>query len=229
MTSHETSALSLLNLVRQQTDHIGVGVSFGKDSLAVLDLCSRVFPRISAYYLFRVRNISLIEQWRDWAEKRYHIQVMMLPHFDLSRCYQHAVLRPHIDRKIPKIKMLDIENYFKAQTGCSWLAYGWRRNDSFSRALIMKQTGGFDEKNHRVFPLRSFTREKVLTYLDDHHIPRPPRLGRDEQGGLDFHPAALRELKEHYPEDWAKWQRDFPFSGLQLIDNQSEAIEGKFG
>lgn len=229
MKTHETSAINLLNLVRQQTDHIGIGISFGKDSLATLDLCSRVFPKISGYYLFRVRKISLIEDWKEYVERRYKITIMMLPHFDLSRCYANAVLRPHLEHKIPKIKMVDIETYFKVQTGCNWLAYGWRRNDSFSRALIMKQTGGFDEKNKRVFPLRAFKRMDVFQYLDDRQIPRPPSLGRDEQGGLDFHPAALKELKEHYPEDWARWERDFPFSGLQLIDNQVEEVGGKFG
>jgi 3'-phosphoadenosine 5'-phosphosulfate sulfotransferase (PAPS reductase)/FAD synthetase len=228
MKPHEKSAISLLNLVRQQTDKIGIGISFGKDSLTTLDLCSRVFKKIYGYYLFRVRDISLINDWKAWTEARYGIEIMMLPHFDFSRCYSNAVLRPHIDHKIPKVKMKDIEDYFKAKTGVEWFAYGWLRNDSFSRALIMKQTGGFDEKNKRVFPLRAFKRSDVLQYLDDHNIPRPPSLGRDEQGGLDFHPEALRTLKEQYPDDWARWQKDFPFAGLQLLENQAEEIDRKF-
>lgn len=228
MTPHETSAYSLLNLVRQQTDTIGIGISFGKDSLTVLDLCSRVFPNIHGYYLYRVQDISLIGDWKVYTEKRYGIKIMMLPHFDLSRCYKNALLRPHLDKKVPRINMKDIEIYFKAQTGCDWMAYGWRRNDSFSRALIMKQTGGFDEKNRRVFPLRSFTRTNVLNYLKEHDIPRPPALGRDEQGGLDFHPEAIRTLKEQYPEDYERWIQDFPFSGVQLFEKDPKK-ESSFG
>lgn len=228
MKTYERSALSLLNIVRQQTDSIGIGISFGKDSLTVLDLCSKIFNKIFGYYLFRVREISLIEDWRRWVKSRYDVDVMMIPHFDLSRCYSNAILRPHLERKVSKIKMSDIENYFKNKTGVEWFAYGWRRNDSFSRALIMKQTGGFDEKNKRVFPLRSFTRNNVLQYLDENNIPRPPSLGRDEQGGLDFHPEAIRTLKDQYPEDYRRWLVDFPYSGLQLIENQVDNYSGKF-
>lgn len=230
MKPHVTSAINLLNLVRQQTDTIGVGISFGKDSISVLDLCSKVFPKIYGYYLFRVRDISMIEDWRRFVKKRYKVDVIMIPHFDLSRCYKNAILRPHteIAINVSKINMKDVETYFKNQTKCDWLAYGWRRNDSFSRAIIMKQTGGYDEKNKRVFPLRSFKKSDVLEYLKDNNIPRPPSLGREEQGGLDFHPEAIRILKEKYPEDFKRWVKDFPFSELQLLANQVYNFDKNF-
>ncbi len=230
MKPYITSAISLLNLVRQQTDTIGVGISFGKDSLSVLDLCSKVFPKIYGYYLFRVRNISLIEDWRQYVKQRYSVDVVMIPHFDLSRCYKNGVLRPHTEQaaSVPKITMKDVEVYFKSYTGVEWLAYGWRRNDSFSRAIIMKQTAGYDEKNKRIFPLRSFKKSDVLEYLKDNNIPRPPSLGREEQGGLDFHPEAIRTLKEQYPEDYKRWDTDFPFSGLQLLANQVDNYDKNF-
>jgi 3'-phosphoadenosine 5'-phosphosulfate sulfotransferase (PAPS reductase)/FAD synthetase len=224
MTTHEFSALNILNVVRQQTDRIGIGISFGKDSLTTLDLCSKVFDNLHGYYLYRVENLRIIREWQKFTESRWPIKIHMYPHFDLSRCYSNAVLRPHSDQSanVPRITLVDIENYFKTQTGCIWMALGWRRNDSFSRALIMKQTGGYDPKNTRVFPLRAFTRRHVLEYLKENNIPLPPGLGRKEQGGLDFHPEALRTLKEQYPDDYAKWLTDFPFSDMQLLDNYKE-------
>ena len=48
MKPHIASALNLLKCVRQSADAIGVAVSFGKDSLVTLDLCSRIFKRIEA-------------------------------------------------------------------------------------------------------------------------------------------------------------------------------------
>lgn len=217
------SAMSLLRLVRQESDAIGVAVSFGKDSLATLDLCCQVFERVEAYYLFRVRDLDIVKGWARTVKKRHGVNVRMYPHFDLSRCYKHAVLQPHwrgLD-DVPKINMADIETYFKAEAKIDWIAYGWRRNDSFSRALIMKKCAGYDPDAQRVFPLRSWRRQDVYAYLEERGIAAPPKLGRKEQGGLDFHRGALEELRKKYPADYAKWLRDFPFSEIQLLEQST--------
>lgn len=212
------SSRNLLQVIRQSTDAIGVAVSFGKDSLSTLDLCCGLFPRVEGYYLFRVAGMRIVEEWRAMVRRRWGVEVRPYPHFDLTRCYRFAVLRPHFKdfQKAPKIDMADIEAAFRAEAQVEWIAYGWRRNDSFSRALIMKACAGLDPKTRRVFPLRSWSRAQVMAYLGRKKIPLPEGLGRKEQGGLDFHPAALGYLKRHYPDDWEKWQRDFPFSGLQI-------------
>jgi len=212
--THINSALNLLHAVRASTDAIGVAVSFGKDSLATLDLCCRVFDRVEGFYLFRVRDMGIVKHWCDCVSDRYGVQVRQYPHFDLSRCYRHSVLQPHWAnaREAPAIKMADIENAFRADAGVDWIAYGWRRSDSFSRALIMKQCAGYDDRARRCFPLRAFKRGDVYDYLRRRRIELPPSFGRKEQGGLDFHPEAIKTLREQYPADYARWVADFPFS-----------------
>lgn len=218
MSPHIASSVNLLRLIRQETDAIGVAVSFGKDSLAVLDLCCAIFKRVEGYYLFRVRGMTIVDEWSEAVRRRYGVEVRMYPHFDLSRCYRNAVLQPHWVglEKTPKINMRDIDAHFRNEADVSWVAYGWRRNDSFSRALIMKKCAGYDPSGRRVFPLRSWRRKDVYDYLAERQIPLPPGLGRKEQGGLDFHSGALQTLKDQRPDDWARWLQDFPFSGLQL-------------
>lgn len=70
-------------------------MSFGKDSLCTLDLCTQIFPVVEAYYLYRVRGLRVVRYWANKVRQRYGIKVHMYPHFDLSRCYRHAVLQPH--------------------------------------------------------------------------------------------------------------------------------------
>lgn len=213
---HVQSATNLLRIVREQTDAIGVAVSFGKDSLATLDLCCRLFNRVEGYYLYRVPNMDIVAEWCAEVYARHSVRVREYPHFDLSRCYRHALCQPHWRGlgKTPKITMADIEATFRADADVEWIAYGWRRNDSFSRALIMRKCAGIDFVSRRVFPLRSWRRADVFGYLDGRRIPRPPGLGRSEQGGLDFHPEALAYLREHYPRDYARWVEAFPFSAV---------------
>lgn len=221
-----TSSANLLRMVRDQTNAIGVAVSFGKDSLATLDLACAMFDRVEGYYLFRVRALNIVRGWADDVKRRWGVTVRMYPHFDLSRCYKNAVLQPHWSglEKTPQINMADIETAFRNDANVDWIALGWRRNDSFSRALIMKKCGGIDYKARRVFPLRSWRRMDVLEYLECRKIPLPPSLGRKEQGGLDFHPGAIEALKREYPQDYELWLRDFPFSGLQTADQTSQAV-----
>ncbi len=221
MKPHVASAISLLKIVRNETDAIGVAVSFGKDSLCALELACAVFPRVEAYYLYRVRDMEIVAGWAADVKRRWGVTVRMYPHFDLVRCYRHAVMQPHwrgLD-EVPRVKLPQIEAAFAAAAGIEWFAMGWRRSDSLSRALIMKSCGGLDAKSHRVYPLRAWKRSDVFEFLADRKIPLPDALGRKEQAGLDFHPAALCHLRDNFPADWDRWQRSFPFSGIQLVDH----------
>jgi phosphoadenosine phosphosulfate reductase len=217
--NHIASGLNLLSIVRQQTDSIGVGVSFGKDSYATLDLCCRTFKRVEGYYLYRVAGLRCVAEWAASVKIHWGVSVRMYPHFDLVRCYKNALLQPHYNGldKVARVSMADIEDQFRQDTSVEWLAYGWRRNDSFSRALILKSCMGIDEKSQRVYPLRCWKRRDVQAYNAARRLPKPESLGRKDQGGLDFHPGALRWLKENYPDDYEKWLVDFPFSEVQLL------------
>ncbi len=216
---HLRSSINLLRIVRQTTDAIGVAVSYGKDSLATLDLCARIFPRVEAYYLFRVRGLRAVADWAEAVHGRYGIRVRNYPHFDLARCYRYAVLQPHWRglENTPRFGLSDVEAVFRREANVEWIAYGWRRNDSFSRALIMKRCRGLDFDARRVFPLRAWRRRDVYAWLTRNSIPHPPKLGRKEQGGLDFVAPALIWLREQYPDDWSKWLTDFPFSPVQIL------------
>jgi 3'-phosphoadenosine 5'-phosphosulfate sulfotransferase (PAPS reductase)/FAD synthetase len=222
---HIESALNLLRLVRGENEAIGCAVSFGKDSLATLDLCCQVFGRVEAYYLFRVRDLDMVRSWADEVLKRTGVRVRMYPHFDLARSYRYHVLQPHwrLRREsVPALRMADIDAAFRLDAAVGWIAYGWRRNDSFSRALIMKKTAGYDPQRRVVYPLRSWRRQQVYDYLDARGIARPPTLGRKEQGGLDFHPEAFAALST---EDRRRWLADFPFTEAQLAEKVFRRVE----
>jgi len=208
------SAREVLAIIRAQTDRIGVAFSAGKDSHVVLDLVCRQFTRVDAFYLWRVPELEVIRRLCARVEKRYGIGVRMYPHFDLSRVFKHAVLQPHwggLDR-VPRVDMADVEARFRAETGVEWIAYGWRRNDSRSRALIISQTARMDWKARRVYPIGHWRRQDVLNYLRANGITRPPTFGRREQGGVDFHPATLNYLLQRFPDDYAKLVEMYPYA-----------------
>jgi len=214
-------AIRQLQIVRDSTDVIGVGCSFGKDSLAVLDLCCRVFPRVEAFYLYRVRGLSFVDDWIKKVQARYGVVFRQYPSGNLSHCYANSVLQPHWSaaRKAPIIKQVDIENTFRCDAGVEWIALGWRRSDSFNRAIILKKSGGIDFGSRRIFPIRTWKRSDVYAYLARRKITPTPGFGRKEQGGLDFHPGAIDYIRQR-PADWDRLTKDFPFIGVQSSEIQ---------
>lgn len=215
----------LLTRVRERTDAIGLAFSAGKDSFATLDLVAQAgFKRVEAYYLYRVDGLEAIERWLRWAEKRYGIKVRRYPHFELVKVFRHALLMPHYGDlgRVPKVTMADIDHYFRLDAEVDWIAYGWRGSDSYSRLMIMKQTGGFDTVAKRVFPLRDWKRGDVLNYLTLRGVPRPPTFGRVEQGGVDLHPIAFEYLRRN-PNDWKKLTEVFPFAEAHLRRDEGGA------
>jgi 3'-phosphoadenosine 5'-phosphosulfate sulfotransferase (PAPS reductase)/FAD synthetase len=217
MAGRLAAAVNLLRVVRAQTDCLGIAFSGGKDSHVVVDLAADIFPRLVGYYLYRVADLEVIARLCRVAERRWRMRVIHYPHFDLTRCYRHAVLQPHWPEtaQMPTVGWLDIEARFRAETGSSWIAYGWRRSDSLSRALILTANRGLDWQTCRVFPVARWSRRDVLAYLRARHIPRPPTFGRAEQGGVDFHADTIRWLDRYYPADAAKLRRDFPHVEIQ--------------
>ena len=221
------SAVNLLKIVRSETPDIIVALSFGKDSLVTLDLCTRIFEKIYAFYLYRLPGVKIIEKYRRLVKRRYKNlkKVMMVPHFDLSRIFRNAVLMPHWRglEETPSVSFREVEDYVRLETGVEWVAYGWRRNESINRALIFKKCGGIDFNACRVFPIWQWQIKHVYAYLDMQKIPRPPLLGRKNQGGFDFHPEALKYLRDHEPETWRRWLECFPFSPVMLCSEESES------
>lgn len=208
-------------MIRQSTDRLGIAFSGGKDSHVVLDLAAATFPRLYGYYLYRVGELKFIDKICRRAEKRWSIKILYYPHFDLYRCYKNAIFQPHwkATDEVPKITMKDVEQTFRADTGVTFIAYGWRRTDSLSRALIMKSCHGIDLKAQRIYPIWQWRRSDVFSYLKIRNIPRPPALGRQEQGGADFHPEALRWLRDNYPDDYDKFIKEFPYAEIQTLAN----------
>lgn len=130
------SARNLLSIVRQEQDAIIVAMSFGKDSWATLDLCIQTFSRVEAFYLTRVLGLECVADWCDAVKRRYGISVLVLPHWDLSRRFRHAVLQPHWrdHPRPPRVSARDVEEYVRTVFSVRWIAYGWRRNDSMARS-----------------------------------------------------------------------------------------------
>ena len=80
-----TSVLDAIAEVGRETTSANVFISFGKDSLALLDLLYPHFETLIAVFMSFVPGLEHIEKYRRWCAVRYpNVKWLEVPHWNLS-------------------------------------------------------------------------------------------------------------------------------------------------
>lgn len=97
------------------TDSVIVAFSGGKESVVTLDLCTRYFKNVKAFFMYIVPDLSFQERTMEWYEKRYQIEIMRIPHMDVCEFYHYGSFRPE-DPTFPIVSINDIYQYVRLET-----------------------------------------------------------------------------------------------------------------
>lgn len=211
-----------LQTVHGHTDKIIVGLSGGKDSLVTLDLCVREFgaSNVHAFFMYFVKGLRCVETIIRWCERRYKIEVDYFPHWTLGLAYKYAIYMPHRTGtdQWRDMKQVDVENAARQKTGAEWLAMGHRMTDSIERVAMLKGIAGIDTVGRRVYPLWRWNEAAVVAYMRMKKLPRPPKLTilKRSMSGVSFEEDTLLFLRDHFPDDYAKILKVFPYADAKL-------------
>ena len=150
------------------TDSVIVAFSGGKESVVTLDLCTRYFKNVKAFFMYIVPDLSFQERTMEWYEKRYQIEIMRIPHMDVCEFYHYGSFRPE-DPTFPIVSINDIYQYVRLETDTWWIAAGERIDDSIVRRAMMKKIRKY-RRSERAF-ISGFGMEEA----GDHGVHQIPQ------------------------------------------------------
>ena len=199
-----------MKLASRFSDEVIVSFSGGKDSVVTLDLCHRYFKTVHAFFMYQVPGLSFQEAALRYAEKRYGIEIMRIPHFGLSDMMRYGAFRQE-DPLVGLVKIIDIYTWVRLQFDCWWISAGERISDSIVRRAMMKRSGSIDDKRGRFYPVSLFNKNDVMRYIDHHKLKISPEFHVLGSSAGCLAPKEMFLIKKHYPEDFKKIANFFPF------------------
>ena len=219
--------MALMDAIRYAatiTQSVNVGVSLGKDSVCLLDLCVKNFHNVYPFFMYFVKGMEFQENYIRYLEDRYQITIRKLPHWMLGTCYCGGLYRDQnfLTDGCPNISIRDIEDFLIDENGCDWFAYGQMMCESIERNALIKSLGEVDEVNHRIYALAEWTPAKVKRYLTNHQIQLAPEYRYAKRSCGDLRPENLTVIREHFPDDYEIIKRIFPYIEVTEMKNEFE-------
>ena len=228
---------SVVKTGRMMTDRVLVSYSGGKDSVATLDLCSRYFPKVAAFFMYMVPDLAFQERTLKWAEARYGIEILRLPHFGISQMLRRGSYAVP-DWNLSEVSVAETYAYVREQVGIHWIAAGQRIADSIPRRQMIIHDGTINAKRGVLFPLAHWRKAHVTAYIkqQDLRVSEEARiLGHSFRS---LRPLELWTLKQHYPGDYERIRAFYPMTEASVkwqefygakAEEQPEQVPGVHG
>lgn len=201
-----------LETFAETNEDILISYSGGKDSLIVLDMCSKIFKRVVCFFMYIVPGLSICETQIKYAQDRYGVEIIQYPHWLLSHWLKAGVYRNPSYKfdNLPDLKPNDIYALAREDSGIYLIATGMKRSDTLWRKRNLSQ-----ETPGVIHPLINWNKYEVLAYCKLNNIPLPD-AAEGNVSGIDLSERTLLWLHDKHPEDFRKLLRVFPFAEVPV-------------
>ena len=223
--------------VRERTDHVLVGFSAGKDSIATWHRLREYWPaaNLHPYHLYVHPDLQFVERSLRYYEEEFGRPIVRLPHRSVFRFLNDGVFQTPANLPVIwgagllDLSYSDIYDLMAADLGLEdeqpWVAHGVRSADSPMRRMLLQKHGPW-RPTERVFypihdwyvrydPARPETEGRNIAdclRATGTKLPVDYRLYGRSFDGLDHRFTA--PMREVYPEDYERLQSLYPLVGL---------------
>lgn len=212
------NTIKSIDAVREKSESAILFCSFGKDSLVLLDLLNGRFKHLTVVFMYFVKDLEHISRWIKWAEIKYGIKVLQVPHWNLSyilRSGLYCVPNP----RVKLIRLKEVIEAIRAKTGSYYVFLGMKMADGMNRRLMLK---GYRESLYEnkglCYPLAEWNQKDILSYMKQHRLPEPVRYSLKASNGVGFSLDCFLWLRENYPQDLERIYQVFPMSRRILFE-----------
>jgi len=187
----------------------------GKDSIMLLDLCSKYIKHIECVFMFTVPNLIHIEKYINWAIKKYNVQFYQVQHYATGSAIRSGFLGCEQNLKAKKTTLNEINDKMKAFTGINWSVFGFKRSDSMNRNLMMNnlELSSFNVKTKNAYPISDLSNKDVMEYIGQNNLIEPIVYGKGRSTGASpSDPDFLNYCRKYYPQDYQSVLSYFPLA-----------------
>jgi len=227
--------LAAVKQLAKVTDHVVVSFSGGKDSLAVLALCKRFIPQVSAVFFYKFPNLTFEQDYLARVGRMLKVTIEQYPAPSLIALLQSgtygsdrirgtgAIVEPPWWRsKARESKMLNA--FLLRSTGASYAAVGIKKYDTLVRYhTIYKQFGFMNTRDHIAYPVIDWKDSEVWSYIRLNRLPVNPIYARTGRSFGTLTPASLKAVRDLFPKDFKKIEALYPDIWASVV--RGEEIE----
>lgn len=192
----------------------------GKDSICLLDILSKHINIIQPVFEYTVKGLEYEQRYIDYAENKYKVKFFQTPHFILNSFIKAGHLGIKQDKSISKNSIAKIDAMVKIKFNIDWSCYGFKKNDSITRRLMLNTyKNGISENTKKIYPLMDYSNKEVLTYIKDNDLIPPFCYdSKRPSSGCDIsNPKFLSYIRQKYPNDLKKIYDIFPHCEIILF------------
>ncbi|MFJ1411705.1 phosphoadenosine phosphosulfate reductase domain-containing protein [Capnocytophaga canimorsus] len=216
-------AISCIKKIAQLTNEVILFHSgAGKDSIALLDLCSPYFKRVVCVYMYMVKDLEHINKYIIWAKNKYpNAEFLEVPHYALSQYIRDGYLGCRKNPKQRVYQLNHIVNMVKKNTGIQWAIFGFKQSDSMNRRLMLRtyEDESIYTKTQNAYPLSKYKNKDVQAYIKYKKLVPPIVYGKGQSQGCDVSSSAfLWYCKTYHPNDYQKIIKEFPATERILFE-----------
>lgn len=224
MARYVLESCKLLERYAGEYGAVTVAYSGGKDSLAVMDLCCKVFPKgsVRAFMKVLVDGLEVEQQWIRYARNRWGVDVTTfhseLRFFALRRCDFCDPNPKNADVPAERIPLKWSYAYGLSKTGTGLLATGMKAADGLKRRHFFANTRDSPDPFWRrvIHPIQHWKKSDVLSYLKVNRIQIPASRGNAVVSGVGLDPESVCWLHDCHPDDFRKLEKVFPYVGAMV-------------
>lgn len=212
----------IIEELKKKTDEVILFHSgTGKDSIMLLDLCSKNFKKVHCVFMYIVKGLQYENNYINWAKNKYsNVTFQQTPHYAVYSFLRNGYLGINQNPNIKKTTIANIDLHFRKKLGLNYSIYGFKKVDGITRRFMLNDCiNGMNEKTNKVYPLMNLKNSDVLNYIRDNKLIPPFNYGtKKPSSGCDIStPEFLQYLSVQYPNDLKLIFAQFPMAEAILF------------